>query len=142
MKLTPAILASQSEGPLPDLIFANCANMGISHIDDISVAVNLHKLDLSHNAIKKADALSGIHHNNELTLLKLKGNKLESLEGVEYLKKLIGMCVVLGSLQDFLEARGVVLFTITDGRVAIFDCSARYEPQRDKQNIPPCIHIN
>ncbi|KAJ3046473.1 hypothetical protein HK097_000836, partial [Rhizophlyctis rosea] len=63
--------------------------MDISHIDDISVAVNLHKLDLSHNAIKKADALSGIQHNNELTLLKLKGNKLESLEGVGNLKKLI-----------------------------------------------------
>ncbi|KAJ3040836.1 hypothetical protein HDV00_010451 [Rhizophlyctis rosea] len=89
MKLTPAVLASRTDRPLPDLVEVNCSNLEISHIDDISVCVNLHKLDLTNNAIKKADALSGIHHNKELTWLKLKMNKLESLEGVGTLTKLI-----------------------------------------------------
>ncbi|TPX59135.1 hypothetical protein PhCBS80983_g02667 [Powellomyces hirtus] len=90
MKLTPNVLVSKNPGtPIAELVSANCSNMEIAHIEDLSVAVNLHKLDLSKNSIKKADALSGLKHNKELTLLNLNGNSLESLEGVEYLEKLL-----------------------------------------------------
>ncbi|KND00692.1 uncharacterized protein SPPG_03813 [Spizellomyces punctatus DAOM BR117] len=90
MKLTPAILASRHPGSaLSDLVNANCSDLGISHIEDISAAVNLHKLDLSKNAIKKADALSGIKYNKEITWLNLSGNSLESMEGVEHLQRLL-----------------------------------------------------
>ncbi|TPX64222.1 hypothetical protein SpCBS45565_g06045 [Spizellomyces sp. 'palustris'] len=90
MKLTPAILASRNPGSaLSAVVNANCSDLGISHIEDISAAVNLHKLDLSKNAIKKADALSGIKYNKEITWLNLSGNSLESMEGVEHLQKLL-----------------------------------------------------
>ncbi|KAI8590631.1 hypothetical protein BDZ88DRAFT_90623 [Geranomyces variabilis] len=90
MKLTPKVLADRNPGtPLSELVSANCSGLGIAHIEDLSIAHNLHKLDLKKNAIKKADALSGIRHNKELTLLNLSENALESLEGVEHLPKLL-----------------------------------------------------
>ncbi|KAJ3162010.1 hypothetical protein HDU86_005708 [Geranomyces michiganensis] len=90
MKLTPKVLADRNPGtPLSVLVSANCSGLGIAHIEDLSLAHNLHKLDLRKNAIKKADALSGIRHNKELTLLNLSENALESLEGVEHLPKLL-----------------------------------------------------
>ncbi|KAI8818730.1 uncharacterized protein EV422DRAFT_536641 [Fimicolochytrium jonesii] len=90
MKLTPKVLAAQHPStPLSELVSTKCSGMEISHIEDLSVAVNLHKLDLSKNSIKKADALSGIKHNKELTLLNLSGNELESCQGVETLEKLL-----------------------------------------------------
>lgn len=91
MKLTPGVLSSRyPDTALSELVSADCSNMDITHIEDLSVAVNLHKLNLSKNGIKKADALSGIRHNKELTLLNLSGNALDSLQGVETLHKLLG----------------------------------------------------
>ncbi|KAJ3125288.1 hypothetical protein HK098_000413 [Nowakowskiella sp. JEL0407] len=91
MKLTPAILSSliPPNTKLPDAVEINCAGKDISHIEDISVAVNLHKLNLSQNNLKTAESLAGFQYNAELTWLNLSNNQLESLEGFEKLKKLL-----------------------------------------------------
>ncbi|KAI9209618.1 uncharacterized protein BJ171DRAFT_453769 [Polychytrium aggregatum] len=89
MRLTPANLGDRCPGQnLRDVKDINCSGMGITHIDDISFAVNLRKLDLSENDIRHADALSGIKYNMALSYLTLKGNKLETLEGFSTLKNL------------------------------------------------------
>ncbi|RKO90508.1 hypothetical protein BDK51DRAFT_36815 [Blyttiomyces helicus] len=83
MKLTPAALAAKfPDKPIPELRDADCSGWGIAHIDDISVALHLRKLNLAKNQLKAADALSGIKHNKEITWLNLAENKLENLDGL------------------------------------------------------------
>ncbi|KAJ1558817.1 hypothetical protein HK096_003147 [Nowakowskiella sp. JEL0078] len=93
MKLTPAVLSSRIPPgkKLQEVAEINCSSLEISHIEDISVAVNLHKLNLSNNTIKSSEALSGIQYNSEITWLNLSNNELESMEGVEKLKKLLAL---------------------------------------------------
>ncbi|ORX52576.1 L domain-like protein [Piromyces finnis] len=88
MKLTPAILSSWNpEKPLSELIFAKCNNKQITHVDDISSCVSLHKLDLSNNEIKKTGALSGLRYCSELTWLNLQNNQLDVCPPFDYQDK-------------------------------------------------------
>ncbi|KAI8811863.1 hypothetical protein BJ742DRAFT_795874 [Cladochytrium replicatum] len=90
-KLTPALLASTAPAKkhVSEIVEANLSNRGITAIDDISVAVNLHKLVLTYNGISDAKALKGLEYNTELTLLNLANNKLTSFEGLQTLRKLL-----------------------------------------------------
>ncbi|KAF9179200.1 hypothetical protein BGZ50_007184 [Haplosporangium sp. Z 11] len=89
MKLTPAIVASQTAGAdLQQLKELNMSKKEINHIEDISICVNLHKLILSHNNLSSTDSIAGIQHLQSLTLLNLSGNQLDSFEGVQRLKTL------------------------------------------------------
>ncbi|KAJ3187902.1 hypothetical protein HDU85_006295 [Gaertneriomyces sp. JEL0708] len=91
VKLTPTLLAEKHpEKPLRELVVANCKNSQIAHVDDISAALNLHKLDLSQNSLKKPDALSGLKHCKELTWLNLSQNQFEVCgEGLQTLANLL-----------------------------------------------------
>ncbi|KAJ3090660.1 hypothetical protein HK102_003044 [Quaeritorhiza haematococci] len=106
MKLTADVFATRCKGgskrakngsntssddrlPVHECTEADCSNMDITHIEDISFAINLHKLNLSSNNIKHPDALSGIRHNKDLTWLNLSNNKLFNLDGVGTLRKLL-----------------------------------------------------
>ncbi|KAK9700730.1 hypothetical protein K7432_012051 [Basidiobolus ranarum] len=88
MKLTPLAISDIVNTPLSEVQSLDFSKKEINHIEDISCCVSLRKLNLSQNAIKAADALSGIQYNSELTWLNLSGNQLESLEGIQRLKKL------------------------------------------------------
>ncbi|RUS14510.1 hypothetical protein BC937DRAFT_93703 [Endogone sp. FLAS-F59071] len=90
MKLTPALISNLVKTQIPDIKDLDVSNKQISHIEDISACVSLRKLNLSNNDIKSPDALSGIQYLDELTLLNLSGNRLESCEGVQKLSGLFG----------------------------------------------------
>ncbi|KAJ3267809.1 hypothetical protein HK104_005604 [Borealophlyctis nickersoniae] len=89
VKLTLDLLATRTDKPLHEVVSVDCSSLSISHIEDISIAVNLHKLNLAKNELKSAQALSGIQYNSELTWLHLGANKLESLQGLEKLTNLL-----------------------------------------------------
>lgn len=92
MKLTPLYLSSQTNNqPLPEVISLDLVDRDISHIEDISICINLHKLNLSKNRLKHPDSLSGLAYCKELTLLNVSENALESFEGLDKFEKLLGM---------------------------------------------------
>ncbi|KAJ3207992.1 hypothetical protein HDU67_007091 [Dinochytrium kinnereticum] len=79
-KPTSAVLLQDAEA-------ADCSNMFIDDIEDISMAVSLSRLNLSTNLLTE-EGLEGIKHCANLTWLNLSGNRVESFRGLEGLSKL------------------------------------------------------
>lgn len=98
MRLTPAILSNLTNGvSLPEINNIDVSAKEVSHIDDISICVNLHKLNLSNNSLSNADNLSGLQYLPSLTWLNLQNNQLdsESFGMLKKLNKLLGSSVVI-----------------------------------------------
>ena len=93
MKLTPSFLSSLVPN-IHQIKEIDCRNKEINHIDDISVAVELRKIDLSNNSLSNG-SLSGLKHCTSLTWINLSHNKLESFEGLELLDQLTGRRIVI-----------------------------------------------
>ncbi|KAF9110901.1 hypothetical protein BGX27_005740 [Mortierella sp. AM989] len=89
MKLTPAIISSQTAGAdIQQIKELNMSKKDINHIEDISICVNLHKLNLANNSLNSVDSIAGLQYLQSITLLNLSGNQLDSFEGVQKLKSL------------------------------------------------------
>lgn len=87
MKLTPAYLSANFPN-VKELTSISLKDHSITHIDDISFLVNLKKLDLSGNALKSGEALSGLQYCKGLTWLDLSGNQLSDIHFILGLREL------------------------------------------------------
>lgn len=87
MKLTPAYLSANFPN-VKELTSISLKDRSITHIDDISFLVNLKKLDLSGNALRSGEALSGLQYCKSLTWLDLSGNQLSDIHFLFGLKNL------------------------------------------------------
>ncbi|KAJ9055425.1 hypothetical protein DSO57_1004284 [Entomophthora muscae] len=89
MKLTPAVLSSFVDTPLNEIKEIKLIEKGISHIDDISCCVNLHRLDLSKNVLQFHSQMAGIQYCEGLTWIKLAFNQIEEIAFLERFQNLI-----------------------------------------------------
>jgi len=92
MKVTPAIASQYTQGkPLTEVNSIDLSNQNVTHVEDISIMVNLRRLNLSKNKLKNADSVfSGIRYCKGLSWLNLMENQLDSLDGVENIPLLGG----------------------------------------------------
>src|SRR4051812_47554935 len=91
MKLTPAAISEKEKQRLPDVTRLDFRSSTITSIDDISVCVQLTRLDLSHNALKSVESIRALQYLPSLKWLDLSHNALESFEPLLKLKTLNGM---------------------------------------------------
>ena len=93
MKLTPAYISSaiQDASSARALLLRS---KSISHIDDISFCVNLTKIDLSENAIRSGEALSGLRYCKGVTWISVAKNQLKDITNLTHLKALQGIITI------------------------------------------------
>lgn len=95
MKLNSTILSEWCQKPPSDITEADASNKGVSIVEDLSQCTSLRKLNLSKNELGGKHPLAGLHKLSSLTWLNVSENKLETLEGVQSLEKLIGKYCIL-----------------------------------------------
>ncbi|KAI9596393.1 hypothetical protein BDF19DRAFT_438957 [Syncephalis fuscata] len=89
MKLTPTTLVDLlPDEPLSRLTCLSLRNREISHIEDLSrLLPALKRVDLTGNALRHPDALSGLRKCIGVTQLVLQGNQLTELDWISWLPK-------------------------------------------------------
>jgi Leucine-rich repeat (LRR) protein len=98
MKLTKHALSEIVAQNPPAVEELNLSGREITHVDDISHYVNLHKLNLSNNKLSSSDSLSGIARNKGLTLLNLSKNSLDAVDFLKKLHSLSGNSILLSRI--------------------------------------------
>ncbi len=88
MKLTPAIISATYGGGITELTEVNFKDKGYEELDDISVCVDLKRVDLSNNKLSNIDGLSD---NKFISWLNVSHNSLETMQAVKKLTKLSGI---------------------------------------------------
>lgn len=90
MKLTPAYLSSTITDA-SETRSIKLVGKDITTIDDISYCVNMQRLDLSENALKSAESLSGLRYCKALSWISVAKNRLVDISGLCFLVNLQGI---------------------------------------------------